>query len=764
MPVKEQYRTAFEEKVKELKKHYTKQESDDSNYLVYYKNGRKTKTKKPVFCTFDGEGIREYIDGKEVAVYSFLGSSALNPITDRHGITTEAFFKFLFTIDKSYTIVGFFLGYDFENLLKDIPDSAYLFLVNAPSLQLTPELLEKDNWQVKYNKDGHVIPGVVIWNNYEFSWIPKKIFSISTMSSKGKRIYRTVYDTSGFFQTSLESAMSSWHIDVSQEVTEGKRSRSFFTWDDMKTIELYNQIEQQDFLKLINTLYESMVSACEQADLPFRPSSRDFYGPASLAKKFLKAFKFHELYPLLDWDEDTDDQTTFLSTLPSYLHSKQIKYLAKFPMFSAFVGGRIEGAAVGRWPIVYDFDLNSAYPTALSRLVSWSKGNRKCYWALKTGDLLDQALQQRAIGIHLVEWSFPEGWTWYPFPYRAKNGNVFFPMEGKGWISSLELLAACDTLPSEEQKYIKVYASMIVPNTEGYGDGKEIPYHNRNPLSQAIRSVFQTRKELKAKKDGAEKPLKLLLNSLYGLLLRQIGIIFDQDTKFLNDTTAMWITAFTRSECWRAIASHRKNNTVIAIHTDGVLSKEELDVEKGDYLGQWESTNFFDCRYFLPGVYDYYTSEYPNIMCDYPRVFMRRGITRHAKMDDLFQSVYTSAPYTYQFDCFIGRRLALSQPNCYGQYRYQWVKIKKDIYCDLGSKRVGNSGDSTRPGIVQLHTYETEYWTKPKERAIYDVIMGDISCPYSLEFISRWISNSEDETANIELESAENSISTFYRE
>lgn len=674
----------------------------DSRRRPGRKDTRKRHRAKPyVIAPIDGEGFEfprdvplQLPDSKagqpgEVLTtesrYCLLQILGLEGLWAEQGLGTETVLRYLFQAPSTWVLVGFGLHYDVENWLRDVPDDLYLRMVNDAE--------------------------EVTWNGWTLRYLPRKLLIVETDNAKlhpqsrnpeGVQ-RRTVFDALGYFQASLPRALEKAGLGVAQEIVEGKAARGGFQWAQRDAVERYNMAELVAMRRLFEHLRDSVNRGLKEACWPFQMTRHDWYGPGALAKKMLQHSGWTEEHPHISLSPIA--MHAFLSNPRA--HHWNAPFVARFPFSAAYFGGRIEEAAVGRWPRVYDDDLHSAYPCAMARLPKWRAED-----AVFETDARKASAQLRkaSVGMYLLEWDMPEGWDFYPLPYRTRSHNVHFPRTGCGWVMAPEALAALDTygwhesLPSdheapeeaitdpEELEHllrhgrpgIRCLQALYLRGTEGLGRGEDLPPPaQRSTVSKMITEGYVQRQAMVEAGDSAELAMKMSFNSGYGKAWQQVGVK-PEDPKLFSDLGGAWITAWTRGQIWRRLWGHHADQTVISIQTDGVCSTLQLSTENcGPGLGQWEGEWLEDYRQFLPGIYDYFDAAKGK------RGKKTRGFTNRFDPDEAWKVVTGQAKeYAYTYRFFVGRRHALAQPSKWGKARYQWCQGRKDFRLRLGSKRV----------------------------------------------------------------------------
>lgn len=621
---------------------------------------------------------------------------------------------------KGKTLVGFYLGYDFENWLVDLSDDSIKQLYAGGKVQygkylisyVPNKIFKVESGQTQravYSYDGY-FPGSFIGQCEEHELIAK--------FDKGLGVYTCGYDYDAKKPIVLDD--SDERVKFAKILDIGKADRSKFDVSNLafgveNSIMEYNKTECLLMARMMHKLACTVNSGFRKleafADFAFKPSMS--YGAGALANAVYKA---------IDWKRDKPD----FKPLSGFAGLDAV-YYDKFPFFKSFFGGRIESAAVGEWKqSVYGYDVNSAYPAAMAKMPDWTNGNRK--WV--TGQAAQDCIKGRFAGMALVKWDLPDGWFWYPFPYR-QHGNVYFPRTGKGWVTLLELYAFLDTVENAED-YISISDVVYLDNTADLGHGLQKSGGTRT--GAIILLLYKERARLKKLHDHDELAYKLALNSFYGKLVQQIGVSISSealeagdfsgvDLKNLNDFAASWTTGYCRAMIWRGIAPVKDKPVIIAVQTDGIYSTEPLphldttlDSDNLKVLGGWDVEEYEEYTNLMPGIYRYKKGgKYSVKMRGFPR----------SKFDfDKARGVlFDNTPYTVEAETFVKRLLVNARPDTLTGCGLQWIPIKKDFTISLNAKR-----DYDR-SAQSINLVNGVFWTMPKNQS------GVISNPYPLKFI-----------------------------
>ncbi len=589
------------------------------------------------FIAFDGEGS----NGR----YQLLACSATDlDLRNRNGLGTLdclGYFADLYErgdLGSHDALVGFGLGYDFENILRDVSDEDYGLLRSGKTVQ---------------------------FDRYTLRYVARKFLDcrVQRGPDDGKGYSFRLQDIYPYFQTSFVTACEQRGIVLPAIVYEGKRQRSGFKYSDIDKIALYNRAELAAMVQLAESLREDFVAAFEAIGITPSIGRNAWYGPGSQAISVLTASDPRSLRP-----PSMGLSVSALNVLSANYGVGSSKYksngallrayasVMQHPFTTAYFGGRIEAAMQGRFHFqLYDYDLTSAYPYAITRLPTLS--DKK----LIPINHLDDT---KRIGVYLVWWSDTRSRPYHPFAYRSRNGNVFFPAEGYGWVLSPELYAGV-----AQGAIIEVIEGWVFANTEGYGDGYR---EGDSPLATLIRSMGEHRAQAKRDGNPAHRGLKLLMNSVYGKTLQKEG-----SRRFFNAFVAAWITSVTRSRIYGLIGSTEPGQ-VISVMTDGVLSTVPLPAILGDELGAWGLTTYEGGYQFAPGVYRLHRSDGTSLV--HYRGFLRFDADKAARSLDEHVEYISSNPV------FVSRVMALHDTKL-RKKRYQFVPIDRKEVFSLASKR-----------------------------------------------------------------------------
>lgn len=443
-------------------------------------------------------------------------------------------FDFLASLPRTRIWTGFFFDYDVTMMCKGLtPERARRLFdpIERKAGTKTKSGAERAHW------------GVDIDDTWRVEYIPHKSFSVGfTQQATQNRVYTTVSDTSGFFQTSFLETIKKWGIgthEQQEDIRKGKASRAEFAEMDQE-IEEYNILECQ----LHNELMSKVRDVC--IDVGYVPTR--WQGAGSLASVILAKHGVPKR-------ED----------IPA-MQNERFRALAN----AAYYGGRAETTAAGPIPgPIYQYDINGAYVAALTKLPCLIHGSWK---------FVKEQPPPGSLWVGEISFGHnPQGKMLYNLPVRRPNGTIFFPQFGGGYYWSWEVATA--------HKYGTGFRFL-----QGWVYEKHCECQ---PFSW-IHEIYAQRLRLGKSDKGVI--LKLGTNSIYGKIAQSIG-----DAPYANPIWAGLITAWCRSQIIKAYGHNSEDCYMIM--TDGIFMRKPLDLEVSRQLGAWELKTHDHMFIVQPGLY-----------------------------------------------------------------------------------------------------------------------------------------------------------------
>lgn len=488
-------------------------------------------------------------------------------------------------------------------------------------------------------------------------WVKDKLTGVSV----------TLWDVGSFFQQSFVKALQTWQVQTEHldNIIRQKANRATFTAAQMAEIEEYCDQELEALVMLMGQFRDSL-EACG-----LRISR--WHGPGAIAGKLYDqhGIKHHK------------------KVCPD-----EINRASQY----AYGGGRIElisqGHTEGRNGHVLNYDVRSCYPWAIARLPSLRHAAWEHY------ERATDLPPVREFSLYRVSWNFTDRSPFYPLRHRHADGSVCYPQTGIStwcWTPEYELLG----------KYF----------SGQYGVEEAYLFSVRNPERPFtwVAEMYDRRMQWKKDGYGAERILKLGLNSLYGKMIQQLG--WQIDTGKLPAWHQLewggYVTSAARARMFDAAYG---NPGIVGFETDGIITTSPLSVELSEELGGWELTTHSNLTYVQTGFY------WLDDKVRY-RGFDPGTVTREAVLDGW----RNNRP---SIDATLTRHVGLNYAahnGCWDQWG-DWVTNNRSL--DIGSassKRIRDCGRSCR-NCRQGHSLaEGLHSTRP-----YPEIVTVPSAPYPL--------------------------------
>lgn len=543
------------------------------------------------FVAIDGESV----NGK----YCLLGVGD-KQIENADGLTWKECFEFLYSefqaAGKGTAFIGFYLGYDFTQILASLPQERAWYLLSREGQAKRrhrisgkePHPVEYDGWQFDLlaNKRLRIRPKLCVC-------------TYATCKCK-KASWMYICDVGGFWQTSFLNVINpkQWadgFIDSEHYalIEKNKAQRSTLGLDD--ECRYYNRLENFYLAKVMGEIADGF----EAIGLHLTP--KQWFGPGQAAQGWLRGYAPKRE----EWEANT----------PTWANAAaRAAYYGGW--FEVFVHGYIPG-------ITYEYDINSAYPSIIAKLPCLLHGT----WHRGTG--LPPA-EYRNLQVCLIRGEFESphsvdglshrrNYTG-PVPYRDKDGNISRPAIVSGWyyVSEVESSIKAGLCKRLSDCGIEEWIAYVPCECE--------------PPFAAIADLYLNR--LKVGKNTVHgKSSKLVYNSAYGKFAQSIG-----DPMFGNSIYASLITMGCRRTVLDAIATHpNKARDVLMVATDAVFFKSpHPGLELSERLGAWDSTERHNLTIFKPGVYWDDETRRQIREANKPK-FKARGINANAFKDEIWK-------------------------------------------------------------------------------------------------------------------------------
>lgn len=444
--------------------------------------------------------------------------------------------------------VGFFLGYDFAQWVRTMPESRGRMLYDKKEIAK----------RRRVRSGGNTVPFPVYIDEWECDVLPGRRFKIRPRHEHTGWMY--ICDVGPFFQTSFLAAIDpkEWPTPIVSDadyalITHGKERRAVAQLDEAML--MYNLAENRALAALMTVLNGGFVAS------GIRLNRDQWFGPGQAAQAWMGLVNCPTGQSVRD-------------AVPQYaLDAARASYYGGW--FELFAHGHIAGVS-------YENDEISSYPYTISTLPcllhgEWNQGNGPVPHH-------DTGNNSRRLAIVRAEvWGSDQHIG--TMLHRTPRGTIHRPHHTRGWFWQHELTAAQN--------------AGIIDRTEVYEHVTYDPCDCPPPLA-AIADLFELRKYV-GKNTPYGKALKLIYNSVYGKCAQSIG-----NPKYSNAVWASLITSWTRTRILNAIGTHPGGTAaVLMVATDGVyFNAPHPTLEfSHDQLGKWEQQEKHNLTLFMPGMY-----------------------------------------------------------------------------------------------------------------------------------------------------------------
>ena len=523
------------------------------------------KSETPVnFVGVDGEGVTDK-DGTHRYVLFGVGQEQ---ISDPEGLSWQSIFSFLYAQYRPNTAyVGFFLGYDFTQILKTMPEDRARMLCTSEGVALrrhripgkSPHPVECDGWQFD------------MLGTKRLRIRPKGCTCKYSTCHHKHDPWMYICDVGPFFQTSFLSVIDpgKWlpgtevvTPDEFATIAEGKARRAGAVLDD--DMRRYNRLENEILVRVMKTLDKGF------HDIGVHLPASKWFGPGQAAQAWLRKEKV----------PTREDHT---GVVPQwFLEAARMSYVGGW--FEDFCHGIIPGTS-------WENDVNSAYPSIIATLPCllhgrYSHGNglppdnvAGKGWTLVYAKIWSPGMPKRSGLPHIGA-----------MLHRDPHGRIFRPHATEGWFWWHELQAACRAglvkrLDNRGRQQLERWV---------HYDPCDCP-----PPMRGVRGLYERRLQV-----GKESPLgkaaKTVYNSAYGKFAQSVG-----EPIFGNPVYASLITAGCRTLILDAIATHPDGmRAVTMVATDAVyFMSRHPTLPISSKLGEWGEVRRENLTLFKPGVY-----------------------------------------------------------------------------------------------------------------------------------------------------------------
>lgn len=416
----------------------------------------------------------------------------------KDGITIDTVIKFL-TRQKFETTWNFFYNLDYDATV----------ILKLLGKEILSTYTSRKGFRFKYNQ-------------YSFYYIPKKTLRIS----KGKHSW-AFFDIAQFYNfMPLQKAYETNIKKLPESYLKMKGKRAEFTPRFYKRCR--KQVRQYCIDDCIFTkeLSENWIKLCGDA---FGFYCKRYLSSGYLAEKVLINYGV---------------QVPYFKDLPYDLQEFA---------YNSYFGGRFEMIQRGFIGEAYLYDINSAYPYALTKVPDITKGS----WRFGIRQIHENAILG-FFKIH-VKYDTCEYLPALPFMRKTLAGeSLIFPS------GEFVTFATLEELKQVDPKNYKILESW-----QYFDDNPTYPF------KEFVETFYRKRQELKSQNNPQEKAVKIVLNALYG----KMGGRKPKMSNLFNPVIFAFITGHTRAQLFKFVKDNNLEKDVVAFATDSVCCTKKLDID-----------------------------------------------------------------------------------------------------------------------------------------------------------------------------------------
>jgi hypothetical protein len=529
------------------------------------------------FIAFDGECFTSYGHQRYALLADSTGRELLRP----DGISTLEALDFVVKTPAAHwhernVCIGYFFDLDANFMLRDLPYRA-----------------------IEDLHDGETVD----YHGYSVRFRPGHFFSAR---APGARDFVKIQDIGRFFDDLFTGAIKT-HFGIVDELLEaGKARRAAFDMNDLDFVRAYNRRELELIVRLARLVFESA------GEILGRPP-RTLHGPGAIAGALMYQWGIRRSNSLLrEGMEGFEEYADLWDALSRAYH-----------------GARFENFAWGTSAPAYQYDLNSAYPYALSILPAFRRDKWKHARAWRP---------KSYFSVWRATWAIPEGDERRepgPLPYRLESGESVYPATGEGWYYYPELMQAMRAFPRRIRVHEGWYSEVV----------------SGTPFTEEIPKMYARRAALKAAGDPREAFWKGALNAMWGRVAQRKGTYLP----FYSLAWAGYVTAVCRTQVLRALM--QAPLSALSVLGDSVYFSQNQELSVSAEMGAWKRKAWAKGTFVAPGfaMFEDYGGEVHSQTSGAP--------ARFVKWDEVLDQLSGSGKAIINTTTFITRFLAALQPN-----------------------------------------------------------------------------------------------------
>ena len=262
--------------------------------------------------------------------------------------------------------------------------------------------------------------------------------------------------------------------------------------------------------------------------------------------------------------------------------------------WKSFYGGRFELIKRGYIGACWLYDINSAYPYALSTLPDLTMGK----WV--SGSKIHSAA---AVGFFDIRAHVDNCVKIAPFPFRTKTNRIIYPVGDFETFVTLEELKAVEGDPRISYEILD--SQQFIPD-------KDCKY----PFKEFVEEQYYQRLALKKDKNPLERAIKVVLNSIYGKTAQRVNNVMGN---IFNAAIAAYITGYARAQLYRFMREYGIEKDIVAFATDSIAVTKGIAGLDSDRLGEMKLDKHADDVIYLSNGFYRFDGEWKKRGVGYDR-------------------------------------------------------------------------------------------------------------------------------------------------
>ena len=379
------------------------------------------------------------------------------------------------------------------------------------------------------------------YNNFDITYIDKKFFAINKDNN-----YYYFYDMFGFLDTSLNKASEKYlHDKKMSDIVDSKQLNiNLDYWKEN---------------------YDNIVKYCiKDAELTKR-----------LADYFWNiVYENMNYYPKRPFSKGKISEEYFLANCYIPTINNIPKQVLKFA-YNSYFGGRFEILKRGYTDKCYSYDIKSAYPYEMTKLIDFSKGN----WLE-----VEEVSEHAHTGFYQCQIEANE--TFFS-PFLQKVGELSYFPNGK----------FSQFLTKQEIDFIRLhFENSAISIVKGY---EFFPSELVYPLKSEIERLYAWKE--KEEDENIKYCIKIFMNALYGKTI-QVSGDYHRTGKIFNPIWASLTTSGVRTKLLELAL--QSPDDIIMFSTDSVNSVSPLSVPDKPKLGDFAKDFEGEGVYIMSDTYN----------------------------------------------------------------------------------------------------------------------------------------------------------------